>query len=365
MRVNSTNMDSGALVAARGVVGNGEVSSRRHGGGDAYGWVGDAQVASACVERRFGIVRLCSDPFGGFSRAHSSEADFDEVDQALFLQVGDQKWLHRFKVDFGMLSWSHIDNGEDLTGALLEVLTDCVYIGANLAGSDVEWRSWDHVVALLGPSAKGHSKQAVERSSVEKPNGGAFAEHPWLTDIFGDAPHRPGQSTSRLANDRSAPPPEDVCEEDVDADGVLEALAAAREEFEYVEEVVNREHFACRVRGGLWTAAHRGLAYDSIRGQAVTDTGKAFLKGCGLPQSATFSINAYGEHGASVLARYWVARCHFLLGLSERSSCAPGERYDEVALASFAEPDEFRALAEDAGGALAKRVAELRGMQPR
>eukprot|EP00969_Alexandrium_andersonii_P104836 4625545-Alexandrium_andersonii.AAC.1 len=88
----------------------------------------------------------------------------------------------------------------------------------------------------------------------------------------------------------------------------------------------------------MWTAAHVGKPFDSFRSQACDEVGREFLRKHHFPQSATFSLAAYGEGACAIVARFWVARMSFLLDLVEESG-ELGEKVSPEALASWEEPE--------------------------
>ena len=73
------------------------------------------------------------------------------------------------------------------------------------------------------------------------------------------------------------------------------------------------DDFRQTIRGGAWTAVHRGTSSDCVVGVACTGTGKAWRAHYKVNKMASFSFNKYTERGASILSLEWVRRMqHFL-----------------------------------------------------
>lgn len=185
------------------------------------------------------------------------------------------------------MSWTHLAAKGTFGHCDSSVLSTCTHLGGYRLGSDCEWCSWQHALALLRPVAKKRA-QGSGCDAGHKPPDNVLAKMPWLADIYGEAPARRGPgSVPAPDNDRTSPAVEQH-DEDIDAIVVRDALAVARQAREVeVAKVAEREHFACLVRGGLWTASNKGVAFGSPRAQAITDVGKSFFAATSIPQSAT------------------------------------------------------------------------------
>ena len=289
------------------------------------------------------------------------DADLGEAEQAVVLHNGGQSWEHMFTILPEFFTFTHLTEGEFFPDTEISVLTNVVYACGYRLGSDADWRPWVAIVAMLGPM-NGPGAGEARHNSDHRPTRNFLTEHPWLLDVYGESRSRPSSSSGRQAAG-DVEGEAWVEEEDVDPEAVIEALAMARALWEDKQDATDVVHFAWSIRGGAWTAAHRGAAYDSFRSQAVTDRGKDFLRRHGLHQSATFSLASYGEGASSVMARYWVARMAFLFSLEEAS--VPGKLvFTDAAVGLFHEPVEFVELATEATGPLLARVGQLRTIRP-
>ena len=113
----------------------------------------------------------------------------------------------------------------------------------------------------------------------------------------------------------------DEAEDDEDADlagmdaaDVFDELHRLRETWQEGDDRLQRD-FKVAVRGGAWTAAHRGVVADSIRGEASNADSVSFCKAYRLPQSGTFSISKFTEQHARTLASAWCHRMQFWFDL--------------------------------------------------
>ena len=288
------------------------------------------------------------------------ETDLGEAEQAHLLHSGGETWEHSFTMVADVFAFTHQSEAELEETMSISVLGDVVFFDRYRLGSDADWRSLEVVVAQLGPML-GEKNCGPQRHNAHTPLQNFVTEHPWLLDVFGQAPARSSSRGVAVPARGHVASEGDAAEEDVDPEAVIAALAEAREQWE-VEQPKGLEHFTWTIRGGLWTAAHTGLPYDSFRSQASTATGKDFLRKKGLHQSATFSLSLYGEPAAATLAKYWVARMAFLLSLDQASDgCCV---YNAIDLAGFQEPDDLVQLASDAQGSVLARITQLRGLKP-
>ena len=147
---------------------------------------------------------------------------------------------------------------------------------------------------------------------------------------------------------------------EVDAETVLEDLTLRREEIDRADDGV--QHFALGVRGGAWTAAHKGVAFDSYRAEAKTREAKAWTATWSFAASATFSLARFGHEDALTLCEFWVDKMKYLFALSREGG--PEFVFDDVLLDSFPEPLAARELRARAAGHTARRLEELTDLRP-
>lgn len=149
-----------------------------------------------------------------------------------------------------------------------------------------------------------------------------WVDHPWLLRDWhlgqGESAEPAGQSSGGAGpggqssgGAGAAGRDVDLC--DMDVDEVFDELKQFRANWQE-REVAPHQHFKVSIRGGAWTAAHRGVAADSVRGEAGTTESQRFQI-CELSKSATFSVSKYTEHFAHRLAEAWCHRIQFWFDL--------------------------------------------------
>ena len=98
------------------------------------------------------------------------------------------------------------------------------------------------------------------------------------------------------------------------SDDALQALWDRRLDLE-ADRAAVPEAFNYVLRGGAWTHAHVGVAFDSVRARAVGVEANKFCQQWALPKSATFSIRKFGEEACLQLSKFWCHRLSFLHGI--------------------------------------------------
>lgn len=82
------------------------------------------------------------------------------------------------------------------------------------------------------------------------------------------------------------------------------------------------DSFSWCLRGGRWLKKERGVEFDSYRAFARGGEPQDWCSAIGLPRSATFSINKYGEDFCVQLCQLWVAKMSFLKDVWEARQAA-------------------------------------------
>ena len=124
--------------------------------------------------------------------------------------------------------------------------------------------------------------------------------------------------------------------------------------------------FKVQLRGGQWTAAHVGEAYDSFRSFAMKGDASRLCALFGMTATATFSIKLYTEAGAERLAQLWCHRLQWYLDVWMAHGRAEDFRFDDALVASYDEPPA--GPAGHTGGeddAFQRRLATIRATRPR
>ena len=122
--------------------------------------------------------------------------------------------------------------------------------------------------------------------------------------------------------------------------------------------------FFWTLRGGRWTAEHRGVAYDSYRAQARGGSPSTFCVLHRLPKTATFAVARYSEDVCLELAKLWIHRMTFLYELWFRTGLAKPVLYTSGLLSSYKVPAELESLFAVPGHAQA-RAREILRLAPK
>ena len=82
------------------------------------------------------------------------------------------------------------------------------------------------------------------------------------------------------------------------------------------------QHFATTVRGGVWTAASKGVALHSYRAEARTQEAEAWSAVWGFAALASFALGRYGAEDALLVCEYWVGeRCRTYSSSAKMKAC--------------------------------------------
>lgn len=193
----------------------------------------------------------------------------------------------------------------------MEVLLDVCCKGCRRFVAGGPWLPLCEVRRRLPSEAAGESsKPALVKHSGVKPID--FDVVPWALDLLGpsswsaagrsDGPAAPSKATEVIGDDDQEG--EDCI---VGAMQVMQDLHERRKApAETCSEV--EAHFRWQLRGGAWTAAHKGLSYDAFSAGPIVKGGRAeaWCLQWGVTRSASWSISVYGEEAALTLAKSWV-----------------------------------------------------------
>ena len=291
-----------------------------------------------------------------------AEAAFDA---SSFAAAGLDIWDHTFLLD-GMDFEFSDDTG--LVGCSdIEVLANVATRPQNRIVGDGDFRSMDDMLASL-PAPKGR---------VGGGRGGEKREEatelpPWMTessllDFVRDEQKAVGEKKVGGGKARRRPPQHDSDDEEAAADtsdAALQALWERRLDLE-ADRAAFPEAFNYVLRGGAWTAAHAGVAYDSYRAQAAGREAAHFCQQWALPKSATFSIRKFGEESCLQLCRYW---CHRLAFWHQLWCAAGGEEafaFQAEDVRFYEEPPEAAILLASEDAFVRQRAQEIPGIRPR
>lgn len=214
-------------------------------------------------------------------------------------------------------SWFYTDENTFETDWDFDILMDCSRCRSSVVRSDSGWRSFADVKPFLPYAASPacHATEVEDKVAPVKRAPEAWEEHPWLLDMWPDLCF--GKEAGRSDNDKqrsqakaassSADAAEDGTEQnEVDVAAAFDELNARRTLWDAHGDIVCVD-FRWKLRGGAWTAAHKGQAFDCFVAECANGLATKFCKQFSLLRSASFSINVYSEAHAQQLAEIWCA----------------------------------------------------------
>ena len=148
------------------------------------------------------------------------------------------------------------------------------------------------------------------------------------------------------------------------SDEALQALWDRRLELE-ADRAAEPEAFGYNLRGGAWTHAHHGVAYDSFRASPLGAAVAAFCGRHGLPKSATFSIRKYGEEACTQLCKLWVHRLSFWHGVWLARGGEADFRFRESDGLPYRRSPEAESLAASPEAMVRERALQVEATRPK
>jgi hypothetical protein len=277
-------------------------------------------------------------------------------------------WARCFRLDYMALSFT--DDGGFGGGLALEILPDCFIQQGGLIVSDSSWASLDDVKDWLGDAgadADGERPHAVPPA----PKGPQpWVEHPWLLDFLqpGDPVDDPDpktganpRSSARAHDDHGSSSDED--DDTLDAHDVMDLLYAHRDMWAAAAPVEARDFFVF-LRGGLDTARRLGVAFDVWRAEAARGEPAAFAVRWGLGKTSDFTIAAYGDEIAHMMAKAWTHKMNFFYQLWLAHDSLEEFVWEAELLALYEEPAAVAEAYASASVRLKHRIQILRDMLP-
>ena len=140
----------------------------------------------------------------------------------------------------------------------------------------------------------------------------------------------------------------------------LEAQRCALEDKEGMEA----DYFKTSLLGGAWQVKRTGPAVYGVRVDAKAGSPVAEL--CttyGLPKSASFEQNVYGELHGNKLAKLWEHRMTFLTNLWVQAG-RPAEQFPAEGLSTYEVPAELMACLAGLEGRGRKRADAIKKLAP-
>ena len=126
------------------------------------------------------------------------------------------------------------------------------------------------------------------------------------------------------------------------------------------------DSFKVVLRGGRWTHAHSGRAYDAVAAQANLSTSKEFCRLYQLPVMQSFATQRYGDNLASTLAGVWAHKMTHLFTYWQDSLGAEVKPYPDQSVVAYVEDPAVPQLLQElpAGSQAAVRIEQIRQMWP-
>ena len=202
-------------------------------------------------------------------------------------------------------------------GTDIDVVEDVALLGSCKACSDSAPVPFHDFVARLPPkAAKQPSSEGKAKMPRQAPDAEMLEKFPWLQEYL-PAPEGPtsasaGSGPSSHDPEQSKTSPREG--HDLDDEAIAEAWATLQQKrLQWdTEGSAQGDDFKVWIRGGAWTAKHRGMAYDNVMASAKAGLPIQWAVKYKVGQSAAFSIPLYGEHNGHMMAIEWCRRLqHF------------------------------------------------------
>ncbi len=257
----------------------------------------------------------------------------------------------------------------------VEVLPKVLFLGGGICASDEDWSAFDDYLSSLPADEKVDRVPAAKKAILVKSrlDPELVKKHPWLLDeclrhgakgaplVAGEgaddcvAKHEDDRDDANSSEGRGD---EDAANSDVDIAALLVELEKKRADEKPPAENAD---FQVKLMGGKWLAEKKCLAYDAYRATFKSAQAKTFLYRYSFGQSASFSINKFGEHLAKCCAEYWAGKMTHLLGLTKGDD---KHVFTGAEVGSYLEPALFRDLYAVASPDQQTRMQELRELTP-
>ena len=290
-----------------------------------------------------------------------------EIDDEL---VAMHAWAHNFRLE--AMSFKYMEDLVPLGEHEVFVMLGCVYLGNHRLASHDDWVQLEKVLEHLPEVRK--RKASSEESQARGKWKAELVAHPWLAELLSAheelAEKQPRQkstpsSTSASATashakrDDAEAPPKDAHE--VGADEVFAALYDRREEW-HLRDGAKSSDFTICLLGGKWTMDHLGVPYDAFQGKSASGAASAWCARFSLPKSGRFSIAAYSEATACIMATAWCGHMQHLYDLWVLAD-DDSFRYTKDT-EQWREPEEFSRVVAGSNGQTLKRCEQIRAIRP-
>jgi hypothetical protein len=276
-------------------------------------------------------------------------------------------WEHIFALQWGSFMYSDEQNFQGECD--IEVLLDVVNLPGGICASDALWLPFARLRELLGaekPLAGGDRQPAEERGTT---NEDPCLKHPWLLEhmvtmgaAWLDSCGSIDGATAQGKIDVESGGQGESSDWDVDAEAVMDELLRKRAELAPPD--VAEENFSYSLRGGQWTAAKKGVAFDCFLGSAKGHASVAFCEQFAMHRSGSFSIALYGEHEGLLLVKAWVHRMEFLMQVWVAAGSLADFQFSAEDLSRYEGPAELVELLACSKSVVSKRAIVVRSLGP-
>lgn len=296
--------------------------------------------------------------FACFCELEEIEVPGPQQTPASWEQATLETWEHNFCLQWDILSYS--DDEFYQASFDIKVLLGIVHVGGGRVCADSAWQALGEVERLIGNTTSGALEPDKSEKPAATPESEPWAQHPWLLELMAEQNQMPpGVDTTKPGSSSES---ESDCEGDIGDTGIFDELMQRRWELGSVAP--QAESFVWALRGGAWTAANRGVSYDCFSASAKRGVPQDFCQRYSLPKSSSYAISLYGEEAALGLAKAWVSRMEFLIGIWFDHGAAPAFEFSHVHLARYSEPADLGELCRTSGGRAEQRLEGIRAIAP-
>lgn len=251
----------------------------------------------------------------------------------------------------------------------IEVLPGLVYMGGGAVSTDWDPLDWGSFITTMG--LESHAEVDASTTNPRSAPGPSVAanlllEHPWLEQYQSQVSatsreHLPQED--ELGSHDTVPGTEMTAELDEEAMyDIFKELAGARERWQ-AEQGALAEDFKTCLLGGAWTQRATGQVVDYVCAKASNEAAETWCERYGLQKTSRYSLRAYGDRAAGILARCWAHRMQYyfdvFLAKDAMDYCYTPEDHS-----SYREPLEIAELGHDSEGRLSARIAQIRALRP-
>ena len=248
------------------------------------------------------------------------------------------------------------------------VLTDGVARQGGLLCSDSEFLQLDVLIAMWDRGEKPDlPANTADEEGTAPPK--IWTDDPWMINfwdhpVFESDAASKGKPSSGKPHGHGDGDHNDEFDEIFDVEALVAELYRRRLEMEgHVPDGEAVTHFSWQLRGGAWTAAHHGVAFDSVRAFTCTTIANKMMKHYHLAMTGTFAVAKYTDELARELAKCWIDKHAFML--EQWVSAGEDPNFDLAGtLHAFVETRHFGSILASGHVHAMSRLQQIRGILP-